>query len=417
MRAAFRVVGLILCLSLFVISPVQATNGDNLMGVGTVSRSMGGVGIANPQDSISAVFANPAAMCFSGFCPSSEVDFMGTVFMPHVKSSIASGPVSFSSQSKSKVYAIPALGISFGIEDMPRLRFGLGAYGVSGLGVDYKDRTIDQKSFFGAGMPLSSGTYTELSIMKFAPSVALQVTDWMSVGAALHVDYSTLDMGSGTSSGYGVGGQFGVIVKPIDRVSVGVSYVTPQPITYEKVADFDGNGVKDSLILESPQQLGVGVSYDLIANSLMLEGDVKWINWSNAQGYKNFDWSDQWVFNLGVQYRPIPPLALRAGYNYGQSPVKSHSISGTQMVSVQGKLMPSYYYESFRLTGFPALVEHHISFGVAYDLTSKISAHAGYAHGFENSIVEHGLNLAGQAARFKSSLSEDSLELGLTWKF
>ncbi|MHC1712319.1 MAG: OmpP1/FadL family transporter [Solidesulfovibrio sp.] len=417
MKAAFRIVSLMFCLSLLAPSLVQATNGDNLMGVGTVSRSMGGVGIANPQDSISAVFANPAAMCFSGFCPSSEVDFMGTVFMPHVKSSISSGPMSYSTQSKGKVYAIPALGISFGIEDMPRLRFGLGAYGVSGLGVDYKDRTIDQKSFFGPGMPLSAGTYTELNIMKFAPSVALQVTDWMSIGGALHVDYSTLDLGSGASSGYGFGGQFGVIVKPLDRLSVGVSYVTPQPITYSKVTDFDGNGVKDSLILESPQQLGVGVSYDLIANMLMLEGDVKWVNWSGAQGYKDFDWSDQWVFNLGVQYKPIPPLALRAGYNYGQSPVKTHGIGGAQMVSVQGKLMPSYYYESFRLTGFPAIVEHHVSFGVAYDLTSKISAHAGYAHGFENTIVEYGRNLAGQPARFKSSLSEDSIELGLTWKF
>ncbi len=43
-----------------------ATNGDFLMGVGPVSRSMGGVGIAMPQDSITAIFQNPAAL---GACP------------------------------------------------------------------------------------------------------------------------------------------------------------------------------------------------------------------------------------------------------------------------------------------------------------------------------------------------------------
>ena len=44
--------------------PAFATNGDNVMGVGTISRSMGGVGAAAPQDAITAVFGNPAAMCY-----------------------------------------------------------------------------------------------------------------------------------------------------------------------------------------------------------------------------------------------------------------------------------------------------------------------------------------------------------------
>ena len=56
-------------IAIFTIAAVSAgaawaTNGDNLIGVGPISRSMGGVGVASPQDSISAIFANPAAMCF-----------------------------------------------------------------------------------------------------------------------------------------------------------------------------------------------------------------------------------------------------------------------------------------------------------------------------------------------------------------
>ena len=69
-------------------APAMATNGDNLIGVGPISRAMGGVGIAAPQDAISAVFANPAAMCFGPFCPSSQVDFAGTLFMPDVSASV-----------------------------------------------------------------------------------------------------------------------------------------------------------------------------------------------------------------------------------------------------------------------------------------------------------------------------------------
>src|SRR5512135_3039984 len=66
----------------------SATNGDNLMAIGPIARSMGGVGVAAPQDAISAVFANPAAMCFGPYCPGTEVNFGGTLFMPKVDATV-----------------------------------------------------------------------------------------------------------------------------------------------------------------------------------------------------------------------------------------------------------------------------------------------------------------------------------------
>ena len=88
----FRGMGIIvLCIIgiIGLLGPNQAlaTNGDNLIGVGPISRAMGGVGIASPQDAISAVFSNPAAMCFGAFCPSNQVDFAGTGFMPNIHAS------------------------------------------------------------------------------------------------------------------------------------------------------------------------------------------------------------------------------------------------------------------------------------------------------------------------------------------
>ncbi len=41
----------------------------------------------------------------------------------------------------------------------------------------------------------------------------------------------------------------------------------------------------------------------------------------------------------------------------------------------------------------------------------------GYMHAFENSIEESGTNPFGQPVTLKSSLSKDSVEFGITWRF
>lgn len=415
MNVARKILGLVFCMAL-TPTLALATNGDNLIGVGSISRAMGGVGIASPQDAVSAVFSNPAAMCFGGYCPSNETDFMGTVFSPHVKADITAGGNSYSAHADEKSYTMPAIGISYEMPEIRNLRFGFGAYGTSGMGVDYRDRGIDNSKAIMGAMPLAAGTYTDLAVMKFAPSVAYQFTDWLSLGAALHIDYSTLDMGKGVSAGYGVGGEFGVIVKPHDQVNLGLTYINAQTVKYSRVADFDGDNKLDDLKLASPQQLGFGVSYTPIPK-LLLETDVKWVNWSDAKGYKDFDWDDQWVFNVGVQYKPIESLALRAGYNYGQSPVKKHTINGSTNVNVQGKSMNAYYYETFRIVGFPAIAEQHVTFGLGYDINSKFAINAGYMHAFSNSVTETGTAPDGSAASVKSTMSEDSYEFGLSWRF
>ena len=91
---------------------VFATNGQELIGIGPTSRSMGGVGIAAPQDAISAVFSNPSAMCFGPYCPSSQFDFAGTIFMPEPKAEITASGQTFKANARDQNYAIPAIGFS-----------------------------------------------------------------------------------------------------------------------------------------------------------------------------------------------------------------------------------------------------------------------------------------------------------------
>jgi long-chain fatty acid transport protein len=401
-------------------SMALATNGDNLMAIGPIARSMGGVGIAAPQDAISAVFANPAAMCYGPYCPESEFNFAGTLFVPHVDAKINLGGTTYQANSPDNIYTIPAIGISVPItKKEPLWRFGLAAYGVSGLGVDYRNSALDQPRFPGfGGYPLMAGEYTSLQIMKFAPSIAFQPNNAWSFGLSAQIDYATLDLRSGSSPGYGFGVQVGTIYKPHNRVSLGLTYQSPQTVTHSNVKDFDGNGSADSLELQAPQQIGLGIAFDVIPNTFLLEINGKWINWSNAKGYSDFDWEDQYVLAIGAQYKVTPKLTLRAGYNYGKNPVKEHNgFNGLSPIQVQGKTMPTYYYETFRVIGFPAVVENHLTFGFGYDFTPRFSIHLGYTHAFSKTINESGTALNGQPVSLSSTLSEDSYEFGLTWRF
>ncbi|MCJ7809427.1 MAG: hypothetical protein MUP26_04105, partial [Desulfobulbaceae bacterium] len=160
MKKRFVFIMVVLATVMTFHSTAIATNGDNLIGIGPISRAMGGVGVAAPQDAISAIFANPAAMCFGPYCPGSEATFAGTYFDPKVESKIDLSKLGMgqaSEKSQMNPFVSPAIGITAPITD--KLRFGIGAYGVSGMGVDYRDTN-----------PLYGNLYSQFQVMKFAPN-------------------------------------------------------------------------------------------------------------------------------------------------------------------------------------------------------------------------------------------------------
>ena len=90
---------------------------------------------------------------------------------------------------------------------------------------------------------------------------------------------------------------------------------------------------------------------------------------------------------------------------------------GPTFTTVQGAVIPTYYFETFRTIGFPAIVENHITCGIGYDVTERFAVNVGFMYAFENSITAHGTNLAGQPVSIKSTLSETGVDLGLSWRF
>ncbi len=375
----------------------SATNGDNLIGVGPASRAMGATGMAAPQDAISAIFANPAGL---SQLAGSQFNFAGTYFAPTVKAEVVQ-PGAFGgnwkAESQDEAYAVPAIGLSTPVND--KVTFGIAAYGVSGMGVDYRGKD-------------PSKTNTKLSVMKFVPAFAYK-SGAFSYGAGLDIDYQAADFGAGLSHNYALGARLGAGYE-YGAWNFGLTYVTPQNVEHERIYDFDGTGGPsqtfngfDDLKLENPAQYGAGVSYKGFGK-WVLSADVKYVDWANADGYSDFDWESQTVVGLGVQNKTTDKLTLRAGWNYGKNPVKKHDAfdigGGAATTMVQGKAMSKFGYEYFRIVGFPAVSEHHLTLGAGYEFSPKFALNVGYKKAFAKSISQ--TDSTG-TVRLKSELSEE----------
>jgi long-chain fatty acid transport protein len=91
--------------------------------------------------------------------------------------------------------------------------------------------------------------------------------------------------------------------------------------------------------------------------------------------------------------------------------------SPTSLITVQGNPLPRYYYETFRIIGFPAIIESHLSLGIGYEFSPTFSVNVGYVHGFEETIKETGTDFTGNPVTIESTLEENSIDFELVWRF
>jgi long-chain fatty acid transport protein len=396
-----------------------ATNGDNLIGVSPASRGMGGIGVGMPVGPTDSIFRNPAWMSYyKGF----NLSFGGILFMPEVKAKTnytggPPAPTPASATSQSKMFVVPEVGIVHQIND--KLTFGIGAFGVSGMGVDYRNK--DQ---------LLANMHTTLQFMRIIPAIAYKVNDAISVSGAVHLAYGSLDMGAVTPGGnagggqsqtYGIGAQLGIAYNMGDFVYAGLTYQSPVSMTYKRVFDsncFAGtcDGQFEDLKLTQPQELAFGVGVKPMDN-LKVGMDIRWINWKNAKGYKEFQWKDQWVIGLGGEFKPMQKLALRAGYNYGKSPIR-----GGVKDTTQNKTIPNFDPNTkfsdfqiawFNLIGFPAITEHHITLGLGYEFTKNFGIDLAYKHAFNKKVRAED----GSGSFVEAQNAQNAISFGLNWKF
>ncbi|MBE0440456.1 MAG: outer membrane protein transport protein, partial [Gammaproteobacteria bacterium] len=241
------------------------------------------------------------------------------------------------------------------------LVFGLGIYGSAGMGVDYRDTDA-----------LFNG-YSNLQIMKFAPTLAYNESNW-GVGFAPVIQYGSLDInytdpagdisGNGMSTDLGYGFNLGGYFDVTPELTIGLAYQSAINMKYRDQISRAGDNL--GLVgvfgdeLEQPAELKIGAAYTM--GNMMYTADFKQIAWGQAKGYKDFNWEDQNVFALGAKFSGNGYWA-GVGVNHAADPIKK----------VDDGTYPGQATDLFNNHFFPGIVETHITFGGGYELTNRMT--------------------------------------------
>lgn len=352
--------------TLFIAPAAFATNGTNMTGVGAQAVALGGTGVAAYYGAENVII-NPAMI---GKSTGTEFTFGGTLFKPSVSNDGLFGDTVNKANSAADTNVIPSIALSSRINS--NLSFGIGAFGTSGMGVDYNGAT-------GANGALLKAQ-TSLQIMRFVPTLAYNTAN-AGVGASAIVQYGALDInydtagtpfaaagkiGSGMSSDLGYGFSLGGYYDLSKQFTLGASYTSAINMKYKNqlsVASAPFVGLIPAAFgdnLEQPAEIKAGAAYTM--GNIMLTGDLKQIRWSEAKGYKDFGWQDQNVIALGLKYMGTG-YWVGVGYNKADNPIKAQN----------GLTSAGAVTNMFNNIFFPATTDQHFSVGGGYDLTKSVS--------------------------------------------
>ncbi|WP_291493302.1 OmpP1/FadL family transporter [Desulfurella sp.] len=429
-------VALAVGLSFGVANKSFATNGYYMTGLGAKQIALGGAVVANPQDA-STILTNPAGI---SWLPTSSASVGGDIFVP-LRYLNGQG-------SQSNVYVVPAAGVAINPKGCncqeSNFTWGIGMYGVSGMGVDWNN-----PNGFGMAAPLQK-VYSNMQMMEMDIAGSYRIDGHLSIGFAPVFVYQAMSLemdmnneaiakayGYGSYAGgapfatgtavnslnaqnaYGAGFNLGLVYKLNDMWQFGLAYQSKRwmqtlqwntipnafnPATGQGMLGGMFDGYKVRMRLDMPQTIQFGVNFRPV-NNLRIEADAKWINWSNVMDKVpitgvagmnswDFNWKNQWVYMLGVEYTPTPPLTLMAGFNYGKSPVPDGGQAfGNNIIA-------------------PAIVQTHLSFGASYSVTPSVQVTAAYQHAFEH---KQSGTFDGMPISIK--MHEDEFAVQLTYKF
>lgn len=350
--------------SAMISTPVLATNGDVLIGLGAQSRALGGTGAAAFFGSENAL-TNPALL---GKMQGSEFAIGGTIFMPNVEaeSDVAMPGMSASETSANDLNIVPEVSLATRLSD--NLVFGLGIFGSAGMGVDYRDT------------PMLFDGYSNLQLMKFAPTLAYN-QDNFAIGFAPVIQYGALDInynngenvGNGMSTDLGYGFNLGGSFDVTPELTIGAAYQSAINMKYKDQISVAANGFNLPMFgvnfgdeLEQPAELKIGAAYTM--GNMMYTADYKQIAWGQAKGYKDFNWDDQNVIGLGAKYSGNG-FWLGIGYNYAEDPIKVLDENTTAAQGGYANQAVNLFNNHF----FPGVVESHITFGGGYQLNKTMT--------------------------------------------
>lgn len=277
---------------------------------------------------------------------------------------------------------------------------GIGVYNPYGLGSEW------DQNWVGKALAVE----TQLKTFYINPTVGYKISDDLSIGVGLIYIISDVQMTRKITAVPGVpvptnvlsdltgdGNSFsfnaGILYKPMDYLSIGLSYRHSAKVEYDGEVNFSNLSVgippvdaalaagfktsKGKANITMPSDFRVGISYTPITD-LTINADFMYVGWSsydileakfdntayNMKVSKN--WESTGGFKIGGEYR-ISNLALRAGYVFDGSPIPTSTMD------------PS----------LPGANRHEFTLGLGYQISSIIRFDAAYQFiSFENEITD-----------------------------
>lgn len=383
-----------------------ATNGIIQAGNGMVAHGVGGAGISNAGEA-SAGVDNPALISQTG----DSVSVAWSMFMPDREFERPAGAGGGLEVSDSRLFAIPQAAFTSKINN--DMSWGIMAYAMGGMNTDYRD---------GAA-PGSGPESVNLQGMIIAPTLSYAFNKNVSAGASLLIGYMNLTARNlfaafpvanntfdDTSVGYGV--KLGIDAKVADGISVG-AMIQPQMQMdeFEGFKTFLNNfGYTGDASIPLPNEFGVGAKF-AAGKSMDIVADILYYQWTGNEVFEFFGWEDQIVYKVGLEYRPSDTLALRAGFNYGESPIKGGNT--TAPISTFGGTTADAAFANYL---FPAISETHVTLGLSYKMDKSMTISGYYLYAPEASQTATASNFGGGYPTGTTiSMTQHAFGLGLNY--
>jgi long-chain fatty acid transport protein len=383
---------LVVAVVLMVCGTSAFAGGYQINEHGARSLAMGGAFVAQATDG-SAMFFNPAGLAFQkGF----KVYLGTTLIMPSSSFKTATKETKMVDQTFTPINVYASYAFDNG------LTLGIGVFNPYGLGtewpVDWDGRQMSVK--------------TDLETFYINPTVAYKFSDKLSIGVgfsyvtgkvtlkqrvptlsalvpapALSAKDGSVDLdGTGSATNFDVG----ILYKPTDALSIGVSYRSETKIDFEGNAKFTDMaalggpvpanffpGGTGKTTLPMPSNLIAGVAYN-VTKDFTVEADFQYVGWKAynqlkleiplgpsfppaipqpLQGPSTLvkNWEDGYLIRFGGEYR-MNKLALRAGVIYDKTP---------QPDAVVEPMLPDANRIEFTV-------------GLGYEISKSIAAHVAY---------------------------------------
>lgn len=355
-----------------------ATNGFNFYAFGSEATGIGGADVAFVRDT-SALVINPAGLGHIGAGDEEKPHRFDGQLDPYYLIDVRHrDSLDNDEQSKPRLGASGSMAYAQRVGD--NFVVGAGAYVAGGLGFEY--RGLD------SGYGTRGEINTRFNVLRFAPGIAWDLQNGLTLGASLSVNYAMarqkefadtsvfnlLDQqGSLFGSridglrGFGLGGNFGLryVLPPradgLEQWTFGLAYRSRSKLD-----------LKDGKLTVNYNALGAGripyhdvslhgvvipqdvqAGFQFRANKhWKLMGEVTWIDWSDAiqefrleasspernplpllipnqiERRQTLEWRDQWVYAVGVMYEPYRRgWRVSAGFNYGRQPVPKRNLT------------------------------------------------------------------------------------------